>query len=64
MDDMQQWVRALIRLKVIEAELSILYFHARTGLPLTQISLVHFRGKMFPQWSGALNTLPCVQLEE
>ena len=37
-----------------EIEGKIWGFMKRTGLPNTEIVLVHFRGKCFPQWRGAV----------
>jgi len=34
-------------------EMLVMLFMARTGLPLSEVTMVHFREKSYPQWKGA-----------
>ena len=56
MIDIQKYVDAIVRSEARSRELQCWKFMKRTGLAPEEITLVHYKGKAFPQWRGAWKT--------
>jgi hypothetical protein len=62
-DTLQEWFESEVRRRAQLINGAIASFLYRTKLPLSEVALVQFRGKEFPQWKGAVRTLPQMVIE-
>jgi hypothetical protein len=52
--------------RALRAERRIERFMDRTGLPVADIAIVQFghAGELYPQWSGAIDLIPVIAIED